>query len=300
MVRQENGKKCPRLVKFAGILVFLLVGTGTIGGAVARPDWVPAADDRVAGYTLLYESELDFYNYDSGLANTTGYTSVWYKNDTSGQTVAVVGVLALDFGVNVLDAKISPVAKAALATQYPGFSGDSVWDLLVFYLNDTGVGGEINATLVGAENVTRAIEVELDGYHVVFGFTGSVAIGVLALEVDATWWQYYDEGLIEEKLNLHLWALSQVLQSLQTVWGTLTGAGQPTPSTAGPSAPSPLPAGDRTSDSDTATFASNYAGAVNEGKATDDSAGDDSTGDTGSSGGLDIPGFPLLVLVPAT
>jgi hypothetical protein len=218
----------------AGLISVIVLGAIPMYGAAAPPTWLPG-DEDIEDYNLLWYHELDLENFlDPESENFTYYTQLWYQNNSEDLTTAFIGEAFVDFGDDYMDQKVNPLIKTFLTD----FDGETVWDLLVWVLEDAALDGivDISDDLSGWDHA-----IELNVSDTLFRY---IIIGTLdtkfgmsfALEINQEYWF----SLTEEDFGS---IFGFIVESFMVIISTFTFFGSPlgaqdsiqtTPKPAGP------------------------------------------------------------------
>jgi hypothetical protein len=255
--------------------------------ALSAPSWVPTA---VSGWTLGYEgpvdstygAALDFG--DSGPKVLTNWTQVWYML-SSGTTNGIIGVLAMEFDQDYFSKTLSADVKSALSMMsgygLPAFSGNTVWDVLVWYMGLLAYYGTGSAAIDETSSIsgaTKAISISLDwgtvNFYLLYAYAGPKTMCIFSLTIAADFSSYDSSGMYDY--------MKPYLSTVAYCFGTVLVA----VAALGMSAVIPEAVLDdqapkssaNTSVSDTKSFASTYVAAV---AATNASS---------------VPGYPIAII----
>ncbi len=198
----------------SSVLIFSTVGM-RLTAAAEWPEYVPT-DEDIDEYEVLWQNSTSMENYfDPDADDITTYASLWYRNITDDsnttQLTALLSLQIMDFGAQPWDKTLDGTWAALILQQVPDFDGDTVWDLMVYFLNSSTDALEDISGELGWSN---AILLNFSGMyfnHLIVGTIDTKLVITYALTLQTSWFTFGEEALYE---NFNL--IAQAFNSLIT------------------------------------------------------------------------------------
>ena len=214
------------VVTLSSFLIFSLTAL-ELATAVDWPDYVPT-DEDIDDYDVLWQNSTSIENYfDPDAANITTYASIWYQNVTENEDgeelTALLSLQIMDFDSTPWNEPIDDTIASYIQMVHPDFEGETTWDLMVYFLNQSSQGIEDVSEDFGW---TNAVLLNFTGAyfeHLIIGTLDTKFIVTYALTLETEWF-----ALAEEHLYDNYNAIATAFSSMISAFMALGGEGTQT------------------------------------------------------------------------